>query len=141
MITRLVDTMVSAPRCTRAEATDVANAVLDGVDALLLGAETLRGAYPAETVATVRSIARQAELAFDHGAHFETLMAAQTRDELEMGGGAAVTAPMKKVSSFGSLPANVGAGDQAKCEITQFVPGGPSSPGIVTAVIQRGSGA
>ena len=110
MITRLVDTMVSAPRCTRAEATDVANAVLDGVDALLLGAETLRGAYPAETVATVRSIARQAELAFDHGAHFETLMAAQTRDELEMGGGAAVPAPMKKVSSFGSLPANVGAG-------------------------------
>ena len=80
VLTRLVDTMVSAPRCTRAEATDVANAVLDGVDALMLGAETLRGAYPAETVRTVLSIARQAELAFDHASHFDGLMEAVSSD-------------------------------------------------------------
>ncbi len=43
LITRVVDTMVEWPRPTRAEATDVANAVLDGVDGILLGAETLRG--------------------------------------------------------------------------------------------------
>lgn len=43
LITRVVDTMVNTPRPTRAEATDVANAVLDGVDGILLGAETLRG--------------------------------------------------------------------------------------------------
>ncbi len=43
LITRVVDTMQSSPRPTRAEATDVANAVLDGVDGILLGAETLRG--------------------------------------------------------------------------------------------------
>lgn len=43
LITRVVDTMVSTPRPTRAEATDVANAVLDGCDGILLGAETLRG--------------------------------------------------------------------------------------------------
>ena len=44
ILTRVVDTMVASPRPTRAEATDVANAVLDGVDGIMLGAETLRGA-------------------------------------------------------------------------------------------------
>ena len=43
IITRLVDTMGNNPRPTRAEATDVANAVMDGADAFMLGAETLRG--------------------------------------------------------------------------------------------------
>ncbi len=43
ILTRVVDTMVSTPRPTRAEATDIANAVLDGVDGIMLGAETLRG--------------------------------------------------------------------------------------------------
>ncbi len=47
LVTRLCDTMTTAPRPTRAEATDVANAVLDGADGFLLGAETLRGAMPA----------------------------------------------------------------------------------------------
>ncbi|EIE21536.1 Phosphoenolpyruvate/pyruvate domain-containing protein [Coccomyxa subellipsoidea C-169] len=74
IITRLVDTMVEAPRCTRAEATDVANAVLDGVDGMLLGAETLRGRYAVETVRTVLSICRQAELAFDYEEHFEHMI-------------------------------------------------------------------
>ena len=59
----------------RAEATDVANAVLDGVDGMLLGAETLRGKYPVETVRTVLAICRQAELTFDHEAHYDRLMA------------------------------------------------------------------
>ena len=58
----------------RAEATDVANAVLDGVDGMLLGAETLRGRYAVETVRTVLSICRQAELAFDYEEHFEHMI-------------------------------------------------------------------
>ena len=58
----------------RAEATDVANAVLDGVDGILLGAETLRGKYAVQTVQTVLAICHQAEKAFDHNYHFEHLM-------------------------------------------------------------------
>ena len=65
-------------RC-RAEATDVANAVLDGVDGILLGAETLRGKYPVDTVQTVLAICHQAEKVFDHNYHFEHLMQVRAR--------------------------------------------------------------
>jgi pyruvate kinase len=58
---------------SRAEATDVANAVLDGTDGVLLGAETLRGKYPAITVKTVLAICRQAEEVFDYSGHYEWL--------------------------------------------------------------------
>ncbi|KAG2492389.1 hypothetical protein HYH03_009335 [Edaphochlamys debaryana] len=74
LLTRVVDTMINTPRPTRAEATDVANAVLDGVDGILLGAETLRGKYPVETITTICSIARAAEKVFDHHYHYEHLM-------------------------------------------------------------------
>lgn len=74
LITRVCDTMVQTPRPTRAEATDVANAVLDGIDGILLGAETLRGTFPLECMATIASICRQAEKVFDHQHHFEHLM-------------------------------------------------------------------
>ncbi|KAG1681021.1 hypothetical protein FOA52_009981 [Chlamydomonas sp. UWO 241] len=74
IITRVVDTMVHTPRPTRAEATDVANAVLDGVDGILLGAETLRGKYSVESVQTVASICRAAEAVFDHSSHYSSLI-------------------------------------------------------------------
>ncbi|PRW57775.1 pyruvate kinase isoform C [Chlorella sorokiniana] len=73
IITRVVDTMIRTPRPTRAEATDIANAVLDGVDAIMLGAETYRGNYALETVKTVSDICRAAEEVFDHANHFEHL--------------------------------------------------------------------
>ncbi|KAK8966207.1 hypothetical protein KSP40_PGU019955 [Platanthera guangdongensis] len=56
IITRVMDSMTGNLRPTRAEATDVANAVLDGADCILLGAETLRGVYPVEAIRTVGSI-------------------------------------------------------------------------------------
>lgn len=74
LLTRVVDTMITAPRPTRAEATDVANAVLDGVDGILLGAETLRGRHPVSTVDTILHICKQAEKVFDHHHHFDRLM-------------------------------------------------------------------
>ena len=52
----------------------MANAVLDGVDCIMLGAETLRGKHPVVTVETVLHICKQAEKVFDHTYHFETLM-------------------------------------------------------------------
>lgn len=74
VVTRVVDTMVHAPRPTRAEATDVANLVLDGADAITLGAETFRGDNPVEAALTVLAICRQAEAVYDAGAFYNRLM-------------------------------------------------------------------
>ena len=70
VITRVVDTMVNAPRPTRAEATDVANAVLDGADAILLGAETTRGSHPVLATKTLVTICEEAQRMFDHNEHY-----------------------------------------------------------------------
>ncbi|CAL1373088.1 unnamed protein product [Linum trigynum] len=71
VVTRVVDTMTNNLRPTRAEATDVANAVLDGSDAILLGAETLRGIYPVETISTVGRICCEAEKVFNQDVYFK----------------------------------------------------------------------
>ncbi|RDY02856.1 Pyruvate kinase 1, cytosolic [Mucuna pruriens] len=71
VLTRVVDSMTDNLRPTRAEATDVANAVLDGSDAILLGAETLRGLYPCQTIYTVGKICSEAEKVFNQGLYFK----------------------------------------------------------------------
>ncbi|HET9094617.1 MAG TPA: pyruvate kinase [Solirubrobacteraceae bacterium] len=59
--TQMLDSMVSSPRPTRAEATDVANAIFDGTDAVMLSQETAVGQYPVETVAMMAAIAEHTE--------------------------------------------------------------------------------
>ncbi|XP_059667505.1 pyruvate kinase 1, cytosolic [Cornus florida] len=71
VVTRVVDSMTDNLRPTRAEATDVANAVLDGSDAILLGAETLRGLYPIETISIVGKICAEAEKVFNQDSYFK----------------------------------------------------------------------
>ena len=75
--TQMLDSMQRNPRPTRAEASDVANAIFDGTDAIMLSGETAAGKYPVESVLTMSRIAERAESALNHREIYSKQVSAQ----------------------------------------------------------------
>jgi pyruvate kinase len=100
--TQMLESMITSPRPTRAETTDVANAVLDGTDAVMLSAESATGDHPIEAVQTMARIAERAEDMFPYDIWSEALVK-------NVGGPDNVDHTMSAVAWIGAHEAQVAA--------------------------------
>jgi len=133
--TQMLDSMIAAPRPTRAEATDVANAVLDGTDCVMLSGETAAGAYPREAVEIMAGICEEAEQCVDNYALSKSLLNVTLNG---VGG-----APLSTIEALASSTVMTAAKTKAACivvlaangeaarMITKYRPAVPIVVGVV----------
>ncbi|MGQ0548220.1 MAG: pyruvate kinase [Armatimonadota bacterium] len=120
--TQMLESMVSHPRPTRAEAADVANAVFDGTDALMLSGETAIGAYPVEAIATMAAIAERAEAALP----YDLLLRERGRERAAETGEAIALAACQAAEAIGAaaIVASTDSGSTAR-RVSRYRPRRP----------------
>jgi len=136
--TQMLDSMITNPRPTRAEATDVANAVLDGTDCVMLSGETAAGSYPLQAVQIMSNICQEAESCVDNFALCQGLLNATLLSTPS-------SEPMSTIESLASSAVLTAAKVQASCIVVLASSGSaarliakyrPSQP-VVVGVVPR----
>ncbi len=121
--THMLDSMTGNPRPTRAEASDVANAVLDGSDAIMLSAESAAGDYPVEAVTTMAVIAEATEKIIPHRERLE-MSKKSSEDTIQDAIGIAVSDATLTLDNIGAVVAFTQGGTTAR-RISKFRPAAP----------------
>eukprot|EP01135_Chromosphaera_perkinsii_P001817 Nk52_evm86s210 gene=Nk52_evmTU86s210 len=126
--TQMLDSMIKNPRPTRAECGDVANAVLDGADCVMLSGETAKGDYPMEAVSMMANICREAENMINYRDRFQEIVELSTNvpSTAESTASAAVHASLEQKATL--IVTMAGRGTTARL-VSKFRPNCP----IITA--------
>jgi len=133
--TQMLDSMQRNPRPTRAEVTDVANAILDGTDAIMLSGETAAGKYPVESVQTMANIAKKIESSLD----YKALLDKKAHELVEAGVTFAVshsTCTTAQNLDARAILTATSSGFTAR-KISQFRPKSPIIAATVSEVVRR----